>query len=156
VSEAHRIGCEIPAMLGTLTFTVDPFGLLFALFTTFVWFCSTLYSLDYLKHEHAHDRYHTTSLVVLAANLGVVLAGDLVTLYLFFEALGLVAFLLVIHTETEDAKRASLKYLWMTVIGGFMLVGGIFLTGRLHRSLPARGPRRCAGWRPYCLCLASV
>lgn len=128
VSEAHRIGCEIPAMLGTLTFTVDPFGLLFALFTTFVWFCSTLYSLDYLKHEHAHDRYHTTSLVVLAANLGVVLAGDLVTLYLFFEALGLVAFLLVIHTETEDAKRASLKYLWMTVIGGFMLVGGIFLT----------------------------
>ncbi|PKN50059.1 MAG: hypothetical protein CVU63_00370, partial [Deltaproteobacteria bacterium HGW-Deltaproteobacteria-20] len=128
VGASHRIECEIPAMLGTLRFTVDSFGLLFAIFTSFVWFCSTLYSLDYLKHEHAHDRYHATSLVVLAANLGVVLAGDLVTLYLFFEALGLVAFLLVIHTETEEAKRASLKYLWMTVIGGFMLVGGIFLT----------------------------
>ena len=128
VGASHRIECKIPALLGTLRFTVDSFGLLFAIFTSFVWFCSTLYSLDYLKHEHAHDRYHATSLVVLAANLGVVLAGDLVTLYLFFEALGLVAFLLVIHTETEEAKRASLKYLWMTVIGGFMLVGGIFLT----------------------------
>ncbi len=128
VAHSHRIGCEVPALLGTLRFTVDSFGLLFALFTSFVWFCSTLYSLDYLKHEHAHDRYHATSLVVLAANIGVVLAGDLVTLYLFFEALGLVAFLLVIHTETEEAKRASLKYLWMTLIGGFALIGGIFLT----------------------------
>lgn len=128
VAQSHTIGCEVPALIGRLTFSVDSFGLLFALFTSFVWFCSTLYSFGYLKHEHAHDRYHTVSLVVLAANLGVVLAGDLVTLYLFFEALGLVAFLLVIHTETEEAKRASLKYLWMTVIGGFALVGGIFLT----------------------------
>ncbi len=128
VSAEHRIGCEVPALLGRITFTVDAFGLLFALFTAFVWFASTLYSLDYLKHEHAHDRYHATSLIVLAANLGVVLAGDLVTLYLFFEALGLVAFLLVIHTETDEAKRASMKYWWMTVVGGFALLGGILLT----------------------------
>lgn len=128
VAQHHRIGSQVPGLLGKLDFTVDSFGLLFALFTTFVWFCSTLYSLDYMKHEHAHDRYHATSLVVLAANLGVVLAGDLVTLYLFFEMLGLVAFLLVIHTETDEAKKASIKYWWMTVIGGFALIAGIFLT----------------------------
>lgn len=128
VAADHRIGCELPGLLGRLDFTVDSFGLLFALFTTFVWFCSTLYSLDYMKHEHAHDRYHATSLIVLAANLGVVLAGDLITLYLFFEVLGLVAFLLVIHTETDEAKKASIKYWWMTVVGGFALIGGIFLT----------------------------
>ena len=128
VGSEHRIGCQLPGMLGTLSFTVDAFGLLFALFTTFVWFCATLYSLDYMKHEHAQDRYHATSLVVLAANLGVVLAGDLVTLYLFFEALGLFAFLLVIHSETDEAKKASVKYWWMTIIGGFALVAGIMLT----------------------------
>jgi hydrogenase-4 component B len=128
VAADRRIGSQLPGLLGRLDFTVDSFGLLFALFTTFVWFCSTLYSLDYMKHEHAHDRYHATSLVVLAANLGVVLAGDLITLYLFFEMLGLVAFLLVVHTETKEAKRASVKYWWMTVIGGFALIGGIFLT----------------------------
>lgn len=130
VASAHRIGVALPLLLlpEGLRFTVDSFSLLFALFTTFVWFCSTLYSLDYMKHEHAHDRYHATSLIVLAANLGVVLAGDLPTLYVFFEALGLVAFLLVMHTETEEAKAASIKYWWMTVIGGFALVGGILLT----------------------------
>jgi multicomponent Na+:H+ antiporter subunit D len=82
---------------------VDSFGMLFALFTVRV-VRATLYSLDYLKHEKKHDRFHTTSLVVLSAMLGVVLAGDLITLYLFFEILGLVAFLLVIHTETDEAK----------------------------------------------------
>ncbi|MBN2247484.1 MAG: hypothetical protein JW733_02160 [Coriobacteriia bacterium] len=128
VAEHHRIQSTVSLLVGELTFTVDSFSMLFAIFTSFVWFASTLYSLDYLKHEEKHDRYHTTSLVVLAANLGVVLAGDLVTLYLFFEALGLVAFLLVIHTETDEAKKASVKYFWMTVIGGFALIGGIFLT----------------------------
>ena len=48
----------------------------FALFTAFVWFAATLYSLDYLRHEQKRDRYHATSLVVLSAMLGVVLAGD--------------------------------------------------------------------------------
>jgi formate hydrogenlyase subunit 3/multisubunit Na+/H+ antiporter MnhD subunit len=134
IAEHHRIESVVPALIGELTFTVDSFSMLFALFTSFVWFAATVHSLDYLKHEKKHDRYHTTVLVVLAANLGVVLAGDLVTLYLFFEALGLVAFLLVIHTETDEAKAASAKYFWMTVIGGFALVGGIFLTFALGGS----------------------
>lgn len=128
VAQHHRIESVVPVLIGEITFRVDAFSMLFALFTSFVWFAATLHSLDYLKHEKQHDRYHTTTLVVLAANLGVVLAGDLVTLYLFFEALGLVAFLLVIHTETDEAKAAAGKYFWMTVIGGFALVGGIFLT----------------------------
>jgi formate hydrogenlyase subunit 3/multisubunit Na+/H+ antiporter MnhD subunit len=134
IAEYHRIQSVIPALLGELTFTVDSFSMLFALFTSFVWFAATLHSLDYLKHEKKHDRYHTTTLIVLAANMGVVLAGDLVTLYLFFEALGLVAYLLVIHTETDEAKKASVKYFWMTVVGGFALMGGIFLTFALGGS----------------------
>ncbi len=131
VAANHRVGAEIPAMIGRLTFVADPFGMVFALFATFVWFCATLYSFDYLKHHEHRDLYHSTSLVVLASMLGVVLAGDLVTLYLFFEALGLVAFLFVIHARTAEASRASVTYLWMTVLGGFALIGGIFLTQAL-------------------------
>lgn len=128
INQYHTIAASVPALLGTLNFTVDPYGMLFAVFTSFVWFCATLYSLDYLKHEKNHSRYHTVTLVVLGSMLGVVLAGDLITLYLFFELLGLVAFLFVIHARTDEAKRASIKYFWMTVVGGFMLVAGIFLT----------------------------
>jgi hydrogenase-4 component B len=127
VGASHWVGCTVPLMLGGLVFTVDSFGMLFALFTGLLWFCSTLYSLDYLKHEQKRDRYHTVSLIVLGSMMGVVTAGDLMTLYLFFEALGLVAFFFVIHTETDDAKAAAIKYFWMTVVGGFALVGGILI-----------------------------
>ncbi len=158
IATERRVTCEIPGLVGRLVFTVDSFSMLFALFTTFVWFCSTLYAIDYLKHEHARDRYHVTNLVVLAAMLGVVLAGDLITLYLFFEALGLVAFLFVIHTETDDAKRASIKYFWMTPIGGFLLIGGIFLTYALGGTgaigpFPAEHGAETLRWAAFVLLL---
>ncbi len=128
VTAEKRVGFDIPVLIGEISFMADPFGMLFALFTTFVWVCATLYSLDYLKHEKNHDRYHCVSLIALSGMLGVVLAADLITLYLFFEVLGLIAFLFVIHTQTDKAKSAAIKYLWMTVLGGLALVAGIFLT----------------------------
>ncbi|MDF1542211.1 MAG: proton-conducting transporter membrane subunit [Anaerosomatales bacterium] len=151
LSAEHKITSDIPVLVSTLHFVVDPFGMLFALFTTFVWFAATLHALDYMQHEKNRDRFHTTSLVVLGAMLGVVLAGDLITLYLFFEVLGLVAFLFVIHTETEEAKCASVKYLWMTVLGGLALVGGIFLTYALGHTgaigpIPLEGGTETLRW----------
>ncbi len=38
------------------------------------------------------------------------------------------AFLFVIHTETDQAKQAAIKYFWMTALGGLALVAGILLT----------------------------
>ncbi|HET6498111.1 MAG TPA: complex I subunit 5 family protein, partial [Coriobacteriia bacterium] len=154
------VGVRVPGLLGTLSFAADPYAMLFAVFTTFLWFCATLYSLDYLAHEHKRDRYHTVNLVVLSAMLGVVLAGDLVTLYLFFEALGLVAFLFVIHTETAEAKRASVTYWWMTVLGGFALIAGIFLTYALGHTgaigpIPFEGPAGTLRWVTFGLLIAG-
>jgi formate hydrogenlyase subunit 3/multisubunit Na+/H+ antiporter MnhD subunit len=160
VAEHHRLHAELPLLLGRITFTVDSFSMLFAIFTAGVWLASTLYSLDYLTHEKKRDRYHTVNLVVLSAMLGVVLAGDLVTLYLFFEALGLVAYFFVVHTETDEAKRASLKYFWMTVVGGFLLIGGIFLTFALGGSgaigpLPAGHGDEMLRWTAAILLIAG-
>ena len=118
---------RLSAGLGRLEFAADHIGALFALFSAFVWFCATLYSIPYMKTQGSRDRYHAVSLVVLAAMLGVVLASDLVTLFLCFEALGLVAFLLVVHTGTPQAHRAAIQYFWMTVLGGIALLSGIML-----------------------------
>ena len=128
IAEHHVIGYEIPLLIGHITFEVDSFGMFFALFTSFVWMASTLYASSYMQHEQKRDRYFTYNLAVLGANMGVVLAGDLISLYLFFEALGLLAYWLVVHTETREALAASTKYLWMTVMGGFALVAGILIT----------------------------
>jgi formate hydrogenlyase subunit 3/multisubunit Na+/H+ antiporter MnhD subunit len=131
VMEAQRIHARVPLLLGHLEFTVDHFGALFALFSSFVWFAATLYSLAYLRAQPGQGRYHAVSLFVLAANLGVVFAGNLVTLFLFFETMGLAAFLLVVHAGTVAAKRAAIQYFWMTLLGGAALLAGIMVVHSL-------------------------
>jgi hydrogenase-4 component B len=128
VARVGPVEAGVPALVGRLEVLADPFGVFFALFTSFVWLAATLYALDYLKKDCRRDRFHQVSLVVLGAALGVVLAGNLVTLFLFFEILGLVAYLLVVHSRTREARRASRKYFWMTVGGGLVLLAGILLT----------------------------
>ncbi len=118
---------ELPLLLGRLDFAVDAFGAVFALFGAFVWVCATIYSFGYLERRVSRHRYHAASLVALGAYLGVVLAGSLLTLFVFFELLGLVAFLLVIHTGKPAARAAAIQYLWMTVLGGVALLAGILM-----------------------------
>ena len=124
---AGRPSAGLPLLAGRLQFAADPLGALFALFSAFVWFCATLYSIPYMRAQQGRDRYHAVSLAVLGAMLGVVLAADLLTLFLFFETLGLAAFLLVVHSGKPEAHRAGIQYLWMTILGGVALLAGVML-----------------------------
>ena len=150
VIETGRQAAGGPLLAGRLEFAADPLSALFALLSAFVWLCATLYSLAYMKSQQGRDRYHAVSLVVLGAMLGVVLAADLVTLFLFFETLGLVAFLLVVHTGTPESHRAGIQYFWMTVLGGAALLSGVMLVyamggGALLPGMPlGAGPRGAA------------
>src|SRR6056297_2559696 len=56
------------------------------------------------------------------------------TLYVCFEVLGLVSLLLVIHDGSRRARRAGVKYFWMSLGGGISLLAGIFLFQALTGS----------------------
>jgi formate hydrogenlyase subunit 3/multisubunit Na+/H+ antiporter MnhD subunit len=83
--------------------------------------------------------------------LGIVVAGDLITLYVFFEWLGLAAYLFVVHVGAA-AERAGLKYLVLTLLGGFAVLTGVLLAHALGggesagrwRSIPGRETMRLA------------
>ncbi|MDF1524368.1 MAG: complex I subunit 5 family protein, partial [Trueperaceae bacterium] len=129
---AHgRVVATLPAVLGELRFTLDGVGLLFALVATFAWTIASVYATGYLHGDAHAPRYHATSLAVLSAMLGVVVAGDLITLYVFFEWLGLVAYLYVVHVGGPVAERAGLKYLVLTLLGGFAVLAGALLVDLL-------------------------
>ncbi|MBS3967122.1 MAG: hypothetical protein KGZ60_07720 [Truepera sp.] len=130
---SERLTIIVPLLLG-LTLSVDAFSALLALFASFVWFCVSVYAIGYLEVGQG-GRYHTTSLLMLSAMLGIVLAGDLVTLYLFFEMIGLLGLVLVIHDRTAAAKQAALKYLWMTLPGSSALLAGILLVYNITGSV---------------------
>lgn len=135
-----------------LDFSVDPLAFVFALITSLVWFLATVYSVGYMEHEKKRTRYYFFLFISLAANLGVVVSGDLFSLFIFFEALGLFSYPLVVHAETDEALRAGTKYMLMNIIGGVTLLAGIlllyFYSGSV-KMIPALETMASAGAEKY-------
>ncbi|MGV1100706.1 monovalent cation/H+ antiporter subunit D family protein [Thiovibrio sp. JS02] len=97
----------------SLTLTVDGFGMLFALVASSLWIVTSIYSIGYMRglKEHAQTRYFICFAVALSATIGVAFAGNLLTLYLFYEILSLSTFPLVTHHQDEEARSGGRKYL---------------------------------------------
>ncbi|HCJ67157.1 MAG TPA: proton-conducting membrane transporter, partial [Elusimicrobia bacterium] len=119
-----------------LTFKVDPAGLLIALISGLIWFVGTLFSFSSFKQEKHFLRYQFFSLTTYAANLGVLFAGDLFTLYIFFEGMVFLPYALFAHRATKRALRGANIALYIGIISGLCLLAGIFLlytfTGNLE------------------------
>lgn len=118
-----------------LSFRIDWLSVVLASITGFIWTLVSFYSLDYMKHLENLNRYYAFTLVTLGATLGTLFAGDLLTLFLFFEIMSLASFVLVIHEGSEKAMKAGNLYLIMTIAGGLALFFGMIAVFELTGSL---------------------
>lgn len=118
----------------TISFIMDAFGLLFSLVASCLWLLTVVYSRGYMEHEQRVRRYLGFLILSLGVTNGIALAGNLVTLFFFYEALTLTTFPLVIHRQTADAMRAGIVYLAYNLIGAtFVLLGIATLAGQVHK-----------------------
>jgi len=122
-----------------LQFRVDGMGMLFALVASVLWIVTTVYSIGYMRshNEPNQTRFFAFFAVSLCATLGVAFAGNLLTLYLFYEMLSLATFPLVTHNQDKEARsggRTYLTYLLGTSIG-FALPAMLFLYVKSGSSL---------------------
>lgn len=75
---------------------------------------------------HVRDSLQQGVILVYGASaVGVVLAGDLVTLFLWWEVAGLASAFLVWAGRTERSHRAAMRYLAAQIISGLLLLAGI-------------------------------
>jgi multicomponent Na+:H+ antiporter subunit D len=119
---------------------VDPLAALFGGTAAILWFFSVVYSTGYMAHEHARRRYFIFYLLSLSMTMGVALAANLLTLYLFYEFLTLFTYPLVIHEENDEAKQAGIRYLIYSFFGaGLILIGLIITYGNAGTLEFARG-----------------
>ena len=121
-----------------LSLEVEPLGLLFALVASSLWIVTSLYSIGYMRghHEKNQTRFYLFFAVAISSALGVAFAGNLLTLFFFYEVLTLSTFPLVTHHQTPAAKRAGRVYLGilLTTSIGFQLLAIVwtyFLAGTL-------------------------
>ena len=118
----------IPYICGMgLHFTLDGFRAMYGMIAAFMWFMSTLFSKEYLSHYHNRNRYYLFLLLTLGATEGVFLSADFYTTFIFFEIMSFTSYVWVAHDEKKEALRASATYLAVAVIGGLVMLMGIFL-----------------------------
>ncbi len=117
----------------------DGFRALYSAVATFMWLMTTLFSRDYFSHYRSRNRYFFFLFLTLGATVGVFLSGDLFTTFLFFEIMSLTSYVMVIHDEKPGSMRAGETYISIAVIGGMVLLMGLFLlfnaVGRLDIDL---------------------
>lgn len=129
--------------LSLTTLRLDPLSFVFALIFHLAALLAGLYAL------HLRDRVQQAAALVYAgAAIGAVLAGDLLTLFIYWELTAVASVLLIWARGTERAYRAGLRYLIIQVASGVLLLAGAALyvhgTGTLafaHIGLYAPG-----GW----------
>ncbi len=105
---------------------MDDITRLFAGMTVAAWTLCGVFSFEYMRHEEHEDRYFGFYLIVMGVLIALDHAGNLITLYLFFEMMTLTSLPLVLHNLSHEAVMAGLKYLFYSVAGAFMALFGIF------------------------------
>ena len=121
---------EVIKFTGNLRFAfkVDGMATLFAGMISFLWPLATLYAFEYMTKEEHEDIFFMLYSMTYGVTLGIALAGNLLTLYCFYEMLTLVTVPLVLHTLTREAVLASRKYLYYSLGGAaFAFIGLIFI-----------------------------
>lgn len=110
-----------------LKFSVEPLGMLFASIAAILWPVNSLYSIGYMRgnNEDNQTRFYFFFAVAIFGAMGVAFAGNLVTLFVFYEVLTLSTFPLVAHKGNEAARNGGRIYL------------GILLTTSIGLLLPA-------------------
>jgi len=118
----------LPEICGMgLKFQVNGFRAIYALIAAFMWMMTGLLSPEYFAHYRNRNRYYLFQLITLGATEGIFLAADLYTTFVFFEIMSLASYVWVAQDEKADSLRAAGTYLAVAVIGGMVLLMGIFL-----------------------------
>ncbi|MDW7649855.1 MAG: proton-conducting transporter membrane subunit [Bacillota bacterium] len=126
--KAGVVTYTLPGFIGLgLAFRVDFLGFVFASLASLIWYLATFYSGEYMHHENAPTRYFVFLLLSLGGCVGVFLAADFLSLFLFFEAMTVLSYALVVHKQSEDAMAAGRNYLYMGIFGGLCLLTAIMI-----------------------------
>ncbi len=118
-----------------LSFYLDGLSMLMALLVTGVGGLVLIYGGGYLAGDKHLGRFFAFLLLFMASMLGLVLANNLLTLFVFWELTSISSYLLIGYKHTKDESRAAaLQALLVTGGGGLALLAGFILLGLVGDS----------------------
>lgn len=120
----------MPGLGVELGFWMDGLSLLFALLVTGLGAFVVIYAGAYLKGHPHQGRFFALVLFFMSAMLGLVLADDLILLFVFWELTSFSSYLLIgFDHERAAARQAARQALLVTAGGGLALLAGLLMLG---------------------------
>lgn len=137
VFREHRHEFRFPVLPNIdLVLRADSLAMFFVTLSGLLWFLTTIYAITYLEGSPHRSRFFGFFSLCVSATVGIALAGNLFTFVVFYELLTLATYPLVVHRETDEARRAGRVYLAHTLGGGGLLLLG---AAWLHVFIPSVG-----------------
>jgi multicomponent K+:H+ antiporter subunit A len=151
----------LPSVGLNLSFYLDGLSLLFGLLISGIGVLILIYAGYYFKSDATAWRFFAYLLLFMSAMLGLVLAGDTITLFIFWEATSITSFLLVAYKyKDESARQGAFRALLITGGGGIALLAGLLLlqlvTGSSQWSVILNSGDLMRGNELYPLVLALI
>jgi multicomponent Na+:H+ antiporter subunit A len=126
----------VPSLGIRLSFFIDGLSALFALLISGVGALVLIYSGGYLAGHPHEGRFYSYILMFMASMLGLVLADNVIALYVFWELTSISSYFLIGFEHNRDSARAAaLQAVLVTGSGGLALLAGMLLLGHTGGSL---------------------
>lgn len=120
----------VPTLGINLPFYVDGLALMMAILVTGIGSLIVVYAGGYLHDDPRLGEFYSYLFLFMGAMLGVVLSGNIMGLFIFWELTSISSFLLIGYKhEYESSKRSALQALLITGGGGLALLAGLVLLG---------------------------
>ncbi|MGN0158170.1 MAG: complex I subunit 5 family protein [Brotaphodocola sp.] len=126
----------IPGFCGMgMHFRLDGFRLIYVGIAVFMWAVSGVFSKEYMHHYEKKSRYYLFFWATFLATVGVFLSADLYTTFIFFEIMSFTSYVWVAFDERRESLKAAETYLAVAVIGGMVMLMGLFMLQNLFGTL---------------------
>ncbi|MCU0485111.1 MAG: DUF4040 domain-containing protein [Anaerolineales bacterium] len=125
----------VPSLGLSLTFTLDGLGLVMALLISGIGALVIVYGEAYLHGYPFLGRFHSLVILFMTAMLGVVLSGNALLLFVFWELTSISSFFLIGFEHSKpNARAAAWQALLVTGSGGLAMMAGFVLLGSITGS----------------------
>jgi multicomponent Na+:H+ antiporter subunit D len=112
-----------------ISFVIEPLGMMFALIASGLWIVNSVYSIGYMraKKEHAQTRFYACFAIAIFGAVGVATAGNMLTLFIFYEVLTISTYPLVAHHEDAESQKSGRVYLGILLSTSILFLLGAMI-----------------------------
>jgi len=119
---------RIASLFGNgIIFRIDLLSLLFMIFAGLIFFVVSLYTSVDIKGCGRERSFYLFYMITYIATIGTLMAGDLLSFFMFFEIVTFASFALMVHERGQKVIEAGSIYIYFGIFGGLSILAGILV-----------------------------